>query len=105
MSEEKNTGLDLRQAVTTAINAVRSLYAAQNYELTDVLLEEIEKQGDVWNVTVGFTRPVTATSELGAIGQTLANKRAFKRVRIDARTGEFLGMEIRELQSTSSPSR
>lgn len=107
MSEEQEKpGVDLQQAVVRAISAVQDLYKAQGYDLSDLLLEEIQRTGDVWQVTVGFTRPNTAKSDIGAIGQALAGpRRAFKRVRIDANTGEFLGMEIRELQSTSQQQR
>lgn len=101
MSEEqKNSELDLQQAVLRAVEMVRELYKAQGYQLTDVLLEEIQRSGDTWLVTVGFTRPAPAS----ALGQALAGaRRAFKRVKIDATTGDFLGMEIRELQSSSTP--
>lgn len=102
MSEEqKNEELDLQQAVLKAIRTVHDLYEAQGYELSDLLLEEVQRSGDNWLVTVGFTRPAPTS---GAIGQALAGaRRAFKRIKIDAKTGKFLGMEIRELQS-SSPS-
>jgi hypothetical protein len=101
MSEEEKRGLGLQEAVVLAVRSVQDLYKAQGYELNDVLLEEIEKTGGIWQVTVGFTRPVTATSDLGAIGQEISPRRVFKRVRIEASTGEFLGMEIRELRSTN----
>lgn len=108
MSEEQQSGVDLRQAVRIAIDSVKDLYRVQGFELKDLLLEEVERNDDVWLVTVGFTRPDTDRSAVvGAIGQSIAAKaiasasarRAFKRVRIDARTGEFLGMEIRLLPS------
>jgi len=102
MSAEQRPGVDLQEAVRIAVSSVRNLYKGQGFELGDLLLEEVERSGDVWLVTVGFTRPNTATTDLGAIGQALAGpRRAFKRVRIDAKTGEFLGMQIRELQASS----
>lgn len=101
MAEDQQPTITLQQAVQIAINSVRDLYKGQGYELNDLLLEEIQRSGDTWQVTVGFTRPITAASDLGAVGQALLPRRAFKRVMIDANTGRFLGMEIRELQSTS----
>ena len=103
MSEEqKKSELNLRQAVLTAVNMVRELYEAQGYQLDDVLLEEVQKSGDTWLVTVGFTRPLSPRTS--AVGAALSgSRRAFKRVRIDAKTGDFLGMEIRELQTPSQP--
>ena len=96
--------MDLQEAVRIAIDSVKALYRVQGFELKDLLLEEVELSGDTWLVTVGFTRPNTAT-DIGAIGEALAGTRralrAFKRVRIDANTGAFLGMQIRELQAPS----
>lgn len=100
MQGEQRPAIDLKQAVRLAIESVADLYEAQGYELGDLLLEEVERSGDQWLVTVGFTRPATG------IGSVIAGpRRAFKRVRIDAETGKFLGMEIRELQAPSQQPR
>lgn len=103
MSEEqKKSELDLQQAVLRAVRMVHDLYEAQGYQLNDVLLEEVQRSNDTWLVTVGFTRP--APPAQGPLAQALAGpRRAFKRVKIDANTGDFLGMEIRELQAPSQP--
>jgi hypothetical protein len=103
MTEEQRAGVSLQEAVKIAVNSVRDIYRGQGFELKDLMLEEVERSDDSWQVTVGFTRPNTATSDIGVIGQALAGpRRAFKRVRIDANTGEFLGMRIRELPASSS---
>jgi hypothetical protein len=98
VEDEQQSGIDLKQAVRTAIEVVNELYEAQGYQLGDLLLEEVERSGDVWLVTVGFTRP---TSSVGSAIAGLAggSRREYKRVRIDAETGTFLKMEIRELPS------
>ena len=96
MQDEQRPEIDLKQAVRIAMESVADLYEAQGYQLGDLLLEEVERSGDQWLVTVGFTRPATG------IGSALAGpRRAFKRVRIDAETGR-LGMEIRELLTVRS---
>lgn len=99
MQDEQRPEIDLKQAVRIAIESVADLYEAQGYELGDLLLEEVERSGDQWLVTVGFTRPATG------IGAIVGPRRAFKRVKIDAKTGNFLGMEIRELQASSQQPR
>ncbi|MBA4114928.1 MAG: hypothetical protein H0X71_00465 [Rubrobacter sp.] len=104
MAEEKDKPrVGLQQAVSQAIREVRDLYEAQGFDLSDLMLEEVKRSGGVWEVTVGFTRPNTATSDMSTIGRALARPgRAYKRVKINADTGEFLEMEIRELQSQST---
>jgi hypothetical protein len=91
MEERKQIGV--KEAVRVATGALRDLY--ENAELEDLLLEEVERSGEVWLVTLGFTRPSADTT----FGLLAAPERAYKRIRIDASTGEFLGMEIRELQT------
>ena len=101
MQEEQRPKVGLKEAVRIAIGAVRDLYEAQGYNLTDLLLEEVERSGGRWLITVGFTRPVTTAG--GALGAAFVGppRRVYKRVKIDAQAGEFLGMEIRELQVPS----
>jgi len=94
---EPRVKVGLKQAVRIALDSVRELYSSQGVELTDLLLEEVEKTGNYWYVTVGFTRPNSAT-----LGAAFAGpKRAFKRVKIDDETGEFVEMQIRTLQSST----
>lgn len=90
MEERKQIGV--KEAVRIATGALRDLY--EKAELEDLLLEEVERSGEAWLVTLGFTRPSADT-----FGLLAAPERAYKRIRIDASTGEFLGMEIRELQA------
>jgi hypothetical protein len=92
MTEEREA-LGVKEAVQIATNALRDLY--DNVELRDLLLEEVERSGRVWQVTLGFTRPGRGQG----IGAIMVPQRAYKRIRIDAETGEFLGMEIRQLPS------
>ncbi len=89
---EERHSIDVKEAVRIATGALRDLY--ENIELRDLLLEEVERSGKVWRVTLGFARPGSGIG-IGAFMQ----QRAFKRIRIDADTGEFLGMEIRQLPS------
>lgn len=103
MQDEPRPEIGLKQAVQEAIKSVSDLYEAQGYQLNDLLLEEVQRSGGNWLVTVGFTRPMTsagATVASALVG--VAARRAFKRVKIDGNTGEFLEMQIRELQTSPS---
>ena len=92
--QEQETEIGLKQAVEIALQEVSDLYSVQGIQLTDLLLEEVDRTGDTWRVTVGFTRPGSFAA-LGGIGSP--RRRAFKQVRIDAETGEFRNMQIRTL--------
>jgi len=59
--------------------------------ISDVELEEIEREGEDWLVTVGFNRQRPRT----VLGGLLVPQRTLKVVRIDRGTGEFKGMKIR----------
>jgi hypothetical protein len=88
--------LTLQEAIQRAYEILTELYPEQ--ELSDVLLEEIERgPASTWNVTLGFRRP----TPLGGIGTMTIGEprnRLYKRIRIDARTGEFKGMTDRRLE-------
>ncbi|MGI8910877.1 MAG: hypothetical protein ACR2JR_10050 [Rubrobacteraceae bacterium] len=93
MEERKQIGV--KEAVRIATSALRDLY--EDVEIEDLLLEEVERSGDSWNVTLGFARPFHGDELLPGL---VPSQRAYKRIKIDTNTGEFLGMEIRELQSS-----
>ncbi len=103
MKDERQPRIDISQALRRAIDVVNELYKIQGHELADLLLEEVERSGGVWLITLGFARPTTSVG--GMLAELTAGagqpRREYKRVRIDAETGEFLGMQIRELQSQS----
>ena len=91
--------LGLQEAVQRATEILGELYP--NQELKHVLLEEIERSGppgdEHWEVTLGFTRPGTIAS-IGNLGAVPTTGRAYKRIRLDAKTGEFEGMTDRQLE-------
>lgn len=89
-------GIGVKEAVQIAAKVARDLYS--DFELRDLLLEEVERSGEAWLVTIGFQRPSEGASPIGSL--LVGQQRAYKRIRIDAQTGEFLGMEIRQLPSS-----
>jgi hypothetical protein len=70
--------------------------------LNDLLLEEVERAGDQWLVTLGFTRPSRVSSLARAVGAGYNSLdptlRDYKRIKIDSKTGEFRGMVDRRLE-------
>lgn len=95
--------IELRQAVERAFEEIREIYDEE--ELNDLLLEEIERSGDKWLVTVGFTRSSRISSLSKAMGQTYVtnpNLRDYKRIVIDANTGEFRSMRDRRLEESAT---
>ena len=94
MSEEQQEQrIGVKEAVRIAGNTIRDLY--DDLSLNDLLLEEVRRgPGDTWLITMSFSRPPRGA---GGIGQILSAGRAFKQVRIDGKTGEFMDMEIRSI--------
>lgn len=95
MQEEEQQPIDLKQAVQRATEAIQELYSVQGYQLNDVLLEEIKSRSGYWEVTLGFSRPGSNAFS--------SQRRAFKTIRLNRNTGEFVDMEIRELPSSGQP--
>ena len=103
--------IDVKTAVQTALGYVRELYGF-NEKIRDLGLEEVELETDyfsdtpIWSVTVGFARPWSKERVEANPWSPMATapfkprypiERDYKRVRIDAKSGEVIGMEIREL--------
>ena len=89
--------LTVKEAVQRATDILKDLYEGQ--ELKYLLLEEIEKgAGGTWYVTLGFTRPGTiGVNMVGGVASPPSN-RLYKRIKINAETGEFQGMTDRLLE-------
>lgn len=92
---------EVRDAIRIAGQYMRDLY--QGEELPHFRLEEVELSEDSseWLVTFGFTaseRDVETNSFIAAIGgSTSRPRRDYKLIRVDARTGKALAMNIRTL--------
>jgi hypothetical protein len=63
-------------------------------------LEEIERESykgrDTWSITLSFPRDL---SQLSGLGLLAANPLQYRRFLIDAKTGEWRAMKIREVAS------
>ncbi len=91
MTEQRR--IDLRQAVDIATRTIRELYSEALLE--DLLLEEVYywDTDREWEVTLGFSRPYNAQRP-GAVSSVFprTQQRNYKRLKIDADTGEVRGM-------------
>lgn len=96
MTEQRE--LDAKEAVRRATEIIEDLYSGRKLE--GLLLEEvIYTPSNFWEVTLGFTRPGRTMSTGGLSGVIPTERpRAYKRIRINAKTGEFGGMTDRNLE-------
>jgi hypothetical protein len=85
--KEQSTGLDVKHAVARAMQYFKDLVPSTS----DLGLEEVEKSGPNWLITLGYTdkaaNPFAALSGGG---------RAYKVISINAETGEAVSMKIRK---------
>lgn len=94
--------ISVKEAVNFAKSAIAELY--YDDPLKSLALEEINlttKNGkEVWEVTLGFYRPRSVTSNINLMPaiferQREVENRVYKIIDIDAETGDFLKMSIR----------
>lgn len=94
--------MDVREAVRTAKDYVRSTFADE--KIKELGLEEVDfdSESDVWRITVSFLRPrgrmnVFQAANSGYPEGTPTMRRSFKTVNIDNSLGRVLSVKHREL--------
>ena len=101
--------IDVKQATSVAMKTAADFFAEQ--KLYDLALEEVEMTDDnkFWLITLGFSTeentPTDKADEIAGINQVLAlinpqsqkYHRKYKTFKIDADTGKFRAMKIREV--------
>jgi hypothetical protein len=89
--------VDAKEAVKAANKYLRQVYAGAN--VSDILLEEIDtaKGGAAWLITLSFYRSTTLGIAPGGLGDLFQpiNKRQYKVVSVDKKTGRVLSMRMR----------
>jgi hypothetical protein len=89
--------MDVKEAVSFAKDYVAELFAGEN--VLELGLEEVEKIGDFWYVTIGFRRPwqinKAAIAGLGYGPQ----QRSYKVVKLNDTLKEVESVKDRELKS------
>jgi hypothetical protein len=93
--------MDVKEAVVTAKQYVADLFADEG--VANLGLEEVEYDSadDIWNITVGFSRPQTvslgALSALVAVGiEKPLGPRMYKTVRVNSRNKSVISVKNRE---------
>lgn len=85
--------IDLTQAIKVARQAALELL-----DVRSATVEEIERHKyrgrDVWVITLGFPGAVET-----AIARLTGNRLEYKRFLVDAETGDFVAMKIREVMT------
>ena len=82
--------MSVKDATGRAVEYFTELYGSQ---FKNLLLEEVEREGEFWHITLGYDLP----SILAQYGGPAP--RGFKVFKIDASTGEVVSMKIREVAS------
>lgn len=82
--------MDAKQAAKIALNYFKELFGG--YDYTDIRLEEVEKEGDSWNITLGFLDRNQEGFSLGL------RSRAYKSFKVDSASGEVTSVKIRTIQ-------
>jgi hypothetical protein len=87
--------LSAKQAVAAAAAYMREIYGSPE----GLLVEEIELDGNLWIVTMGFWLELPQRNLLNGLSPLDARRvrRVYKELRLGADNGEVISMRIREL--------
>jgi len=92
--------MNVQDAVKKAVEHIADIYKSENPEnigLEEVILNE---DTNIWEVTIGFSRPWDYPKAGLVTGFQPQNpKRQYKIVRIDNKSGEVKSIKIRELKN------
>jgi hypothetical protein len=91
-AEEVTQEIDVKDAVKAAMDYFKELYGSP---YADLALEEVEKTGVNWLITLGY---LMARLGPGGIGVVVAPgaTRQFKLITVDSRTGEVKSMKVKK---------
>lgn len=84
--------MEMKEAVRIAKSFVAEMLASEN--VADIGLEEIDRAGKNWRVTIGFSRPWDdRPGAMAAITGQYRPKRAYRVITVDEKTGGVLSMK------------
>jgi hypothetical protein len=87
--------MDAKEAISHAKAYVRDLYTGE--PIRDLGLEEVERDGSNWLITLGFVREDRPRlSQFSAALAEIANRRVYKIVDVDGTTGDVTSMKNRD---------
>ncbi len=91
--------MDVKQAAKLAKEYVADLFADE--EIANVGLEEIQRVGGDWSVTVGFTRPWDRSGAAMMTYGQKALRRSYKVLMVRNSNGEVVSVKDRILQEAN----
>lgn len=94
--------MNVKDAVKTAIKYVADIFKSENAE--NIGLEEVifDEQKNIWDVTIGFSRPWDYPKQevfLGFQQQQDNPKRQYKIVQVDNESGKVKSIKMREIKN------
>jgi len=93
--------MNVKDAVKTAIKYVADIFKSENAE--NIGLEEVifDEQKNIWDVTIGFSRPWDYPEQRVFLGfqQQENPKREYKIVQIDNESGKVKSIKMREIKN------
>jgi hypothetical protein len=87
--------MDAKEAITVAKNWIRDILAEEN--VRNIGLEEVRREGDLWKITVGFSRPWDENRNLSVVlGGVPTISRTYKVITIQDSDGYVVSADNRE---------
>ena len=84
--------IDAKQAVQIAKQKAEEMLGQTNFKLEEIERESY-KDRDVWSLTLSYPRDLSQYSQMARLA---TDPLQYKRFLIDAETGEFVAMKLRE---------
>ena len=90
--------IDVKEAAKSAVAYFADLFEGKSYR--DLLLEEVDldKDKNIWLITLGFTLYASITEPLEGLGGPSGYERKYKIFEVNAETGTVLSMKIRTVE-------
>jgi len=93
--------MNVKDAVKIAIEYVADIFKSENAE--NIGLEEVmfDEHKNIWNVTIGFSRPWDYSKQGIFLGfqQQENPKRQYKIVQVDNESGKVISIKMREIKN------
>ncbi len=95
----EKTMINAKQAVQRAKEEAIDMLSQRSYSLEEIERETYQGK-DVWSITLSFEKSPEETPSLKALANAIRPEMNYKRILIDAETGDFVAIKIRELAAS-----
>ena len=85
--------MDVKQVIAAAKTYANEVFSGEN--IADLGVEEVEKEGDVWRITLGLSRPWDNVGPK-TVFDPRSPSRTYHVFSVSDRTGEVSGFRLRE---------